>query len=61
MVAMFDFYQIKQDRIRHVTKFMFLVLILNPKRQPWQGNILVRENIIINMVDTGILISFHNY
>ena len=43
------------------TKFMFLVLILNPKHQPWQGNILVRENIIINMVDTGILISFHNY
>jgi hypothetical protein len=37
------------------------LLILNPKRQPWQGNILVRDNIIINMVDTGILISFHNY
>jgi hypothetical protein len=31
---------------------MFLVLILNPKRQPWQGNILVMDTIIINMVDT---------
>ena len=43
------------------TKFMFLVLILNPKRRPWQDKLIVRDTIIINMVDTGILISFHNY
>jgi hypothetical protein len=44
-----------------VKQFVFNVFSSEEKRQPWQGKILVRDNIIINMVDTGILISFHNY
>jgi hypothetical protein len=59
-VKQFVFNHVFSSEEKVLTYFPIRYFVKDLKRRPWQNKLIVRDN-IINMVDTGILISFHNY